>query len=404
MGFWVSAGAMVAMVALVLLQALRHGRAQALATPGAEDLGVYRDQLAEVERDLARGTLPQAEAERLRLEVQRRMLEADRTLRKAASPAMGLSFPLGSASVLAALAAAVAGYFWLGVPGYRDLPLSDRIAAADALYQGRPSQLEAEAAASAFTIPESADPEFLDLMAKLRSAMASRPDDLQGQTLLAQNEASLGNFPGARQAQEAVVRLKGDAATGEDLANLAEAMIYAAGGIVTPEAEAVLIRCLTLDPRNGSARFYSGLMFAQIGRPDRAFSLWQPLLAEGPANAPWIQPIRDRIEAAAAEAGINYALPAEARGPDAADIAAAAEMSAEDRQDMIRGMVDGLEQRLTAEGGPAEDWARLIAALGVLAETTRARTAYARAQAAFEGRPGELATLRAAAVQAGIAE
>ena len=403
-GFWVSAGAMVAMVALVLVQALRIGRAQALAAPGVEDLGVYRDQLSEVERDLARGTLQPAEAARLRVEVQRRMLDADRAAHRATAAVRGLSLPVAAAVVAIALAAAVAGYAWLGVPGYPDLPLSERIAAADVLYQTRPSQQQAEAKAPAFTPPAATDPQFLDLMTKLRAAVASRPDDLAGQGLLARNEATLGNFSAARQAQDAVVRLKGDGATGEDLATLAEAMIFAANGTVTPQAEAVLIRCLTTDPRNGAARFYSGLMFAQIGRPDRTFALWQPLLAEGPADAPWTQPIRARIADVAAAAGINYTLPAASTGPDAAAIAAADQMSAPDRQAMIRSMVDGLEQRLETEGGAVEDWAKLITSLGVLAEMDRARTAHDQAQAAFAGNPGALAAIHAAAVQAGIAQ
>ncbi|MEO6299102.1 MAG: c-type cytochrome biogenesis protein CcmI, partial [Paracoccaceae bacterium] len=265
-GFWIAAAAMVGMVALLLLQSLRQGGARAIAAPGVEDLTVYRDQLTEVDRDVARGTLQPAEADRLRTEVQRRMLDADRATAQSAKP-VATSLPASIAAVLIVLAAAVAGYWWLGAPGYPDLPLSERLATADDLYQHRPSQAQAEAAAPPYTAPADADPKMLDLMTKLRAAMANRPDDMVGQSLLAKNEAALGNFVAARKAQEAVVRIKDDVATGEDLATLAEAMIYAAQGIVTPETEKVLIRCLTIDPANGAARFYSGLMFAQIGRP-----------------------------------------------------------------------------------------------------------------------------------------
>ncbi len=402
MGFWISAGAMMAMVALVLVQALRQGRAQSPAAPGVEDLAVYRDQLSEIDRDLTRGTLAPAEADRLRLEVQRRLLDADRASAKAKPSATGRSFPLAASIVVLALAAAVAGYSWLGVPGYPDLPLSARIAQADDLYQRRPTQAQAEAALPAFAPAADADPKMLDLMVKLRTAMATLPDDMVGQSLLARNEAALGNFSAARKAQEAVVRIKGDVATGEDLATLAEAMIYAAGGIITPETEAVLRRGLTDDPRNGSARFYVGLMFAQIGRPDETFKFWQPLLAEGPADAAWIAPIRARIADVAADAGINYTLPPVTKGPDAADVTAAAQMSGMDQQAMIRDMVASLQNRLDTQGGPVADWAKLITSLGVLQDMNGAQAAYDTAQAAFAGKPGELAALRTAAVQAGI--
>lgn len=403
-GFWISAGAMLVMVALVLVQSLRHGKASALATPYAEDVAVYRDQLAEVERDLTRGTLDGSEAQRLRTEVQRRMLDADRAHRQDRAAAGSGNVWLWSAVVVAGLAGAAGLYATLGVPGYPDLPLAERLALADQTYANRPTQDEAEAAQPAYQPPTDLDPEFAALVDKLRSTVAGRPDDLMGQTLLSQNEATVGNYRAARQAQEAVVRLKADAVTVEDLSTLASLMITSSGGVVTPEAEQVLIRTLSLDPRDGWARFYSGLMFAQIGRPDRTFALWEPMLAEGPADAPWLPAIRDRIEMVASAAGIRFTLPAVAPGPDADAMAAAAQMSDEDRGAMIRTMVEGLEARLLSDGGSVEEWGRLITSLGVLGDTDRAQSAYKRALAAFEGQPDALATLLAAAQQAGVAE
>lgn len=402
-GFWISAGAMMVMVALVLVQALRHGKATALATPQAEDLAVYRDQLAEVERDLTRGTLAEAEAQRLRTEVQRRMLDADRTHRQKSGARASGSVWLWSGIVVAGLAGSVALYSALGVPGYPDLPLTERFALADQAYASRPSQEMAEAAQPPYQPPADLDPELAALIGKLRSTVATRPDDLVGHTLLAQNETALGNFAAARIAQQDVVRLKGDAATADDLSTLAALMVTAAGGVVTPEAEQALIRTLTIDPSDGWARFYSGLMFAQIGRPDRTFSLWEPLLAEGPDTAPWLVPIRTRIEAVADAAGVRFTMPDTAPGPDADAVAAAADMTAEDRQTMIRTMVEGLEARLLADGGTVDEWLRLITSLGVLQETDRARAALAKAQVVFAGQPDDLATLQTAAKQAGVA-
>ncbi|MBC7738160.1 MAG: c-type cytochrome biogenesis protein CcmI, partial [Candidatus Saccharibacteria bacterium] len=302
-------------------------------------------------------------------------------------------------------------YQSLGVPGYPDLPLSDRLANADAAYNARPTQMQAETDQPAFVQPEGLGP----MIPKLRAALATRPDDLQGHVLLAQNEAALGDFAATRRAQEVVVRLKGADAGPDDLAFLAYAMVRAAGGLVTPEAEKVLIDLLKMDPRNGWGRFYSGLMFAEIGRPDRTFALWEPLLAESGPDAPWYLPIRSQIADIAPAAGVNYTLPEEqaapdvatgpdaAPGPDAAAIAGASAMSETDRNAMIANMVDGLETRLNTEGGSVEEWSRLITSLSVLQNTDRAQTAYVAAQAAFAGKPGELSALHAAATQAGIA-
>jgi cytochrome c-type biogenesis protein CcmH len=399
-GFYLSAGAMAVMVGVVLLQALRRAGAE---TPqdGAEDLIIYRDQLAEVDRDLARGVLPVEEAGRLRTEVQRRILDAGRAL--PVKPNLARSHPAMAAGVvILALLGSGLLYLTLGAPGYPDVPIAARLANAEADYKNRPSQDTIEAAQPAFAPPADADKITLDIVQKLRDAVAKRPDDLQGQIYLSQQEGGLGNFAAARKAQQAVIRLKGAQATADDYANLGVMMIYAAQGIVTPEAEAALTETLKRDPTQPAARFYMGLMAAQVGRPDKTFPLWKALLDEGPDTAPWIPVISDRLQEIADAAGIPYQAP-QAKGPTAGDMANAAQMSPEDRQKMIEGMVGGLESRLMAEGGAIEDWTKLINALGVLKATDRAKAAYAKAQADFAGKPGELSALRAAATAAGVA-
>lgn len=402
MTFWIAATVLtLGLVALFWRALAGSGIAPARSTAAA-DIGVYRDQLAEVARDAERGTISAAEAERSRIEISRRILEADRAVQSEAVGNAGGP----RAAVIGLMAAAFAGAFWLyweiGAPGYPDLPIADRLARAEAFRADRPSQAEAEAAAPQRETPAPA-PDYAELMERLRSTVAARPDDLTGQQLLARNEAVLGNFAAAAAAQARVVTLLGDAAKATDHAELADLFVLAAGGYVSPEAEAAAGEALARDPKNGIARFYVGLMWAQTGRPDLAFRFWQPLLEEGPADAPWIPPIRDQIGLVAAAAGVDYTPPALA-GPGAGDVAAAAQMSAGDRAAMIRGMVDQLSQRLAAEGGTAEEWARLITSLGVLGETGRAKAIYAEAQGNFAGRDGPLAMLRQAAEQAGVAE
>lgn len=401
--FWSLSTALAALVAMFLVRALWRGgagRGEAEA-----DVQVYRDQLREVDRDLARGVIPAAEADRARIEISRKLLEADRSGRGAHASARGNPV-VPMILIVAAAAGAIALYATTGAPGYPDLPIAKRIARAESFRQTRPSQAAAEAEA---VLPERPEPEadYLALVERLRAAVAGKPDDITGQRLLARNEAVLGNFPAAIAAQRRVIELAGDAATAEDYATLADTMVVAAGGYVSPEAEAALVRALEKDPKNGTARFYLGVMWAQTGRPDHAFALWRDLLEEGPEEAPWIPAIRADIALLAQAAGVNYrppAAPGAAPGPDAAQMAAAADMTPEERQQMIRGMVDRLSERLASEGGPAADWARLITSLGVLGEQERAKAILAEAEGRFAGRDADLAVIRAAAAQAGVAE
>ena len=219
----------------------------------------------------------------------------------------------------------------------------------------------------------------------------------------------MGNFAAAHRAQARVIELRGAEATAADYADLADLRILAAGGFVSPEAEAALLEALKRDPTNGTALYYSGLLYAQTGRPDLAFALWRPLLESSDPFAPWYMAIRAQIEDVADLAGVRYtAPPAPAteplRGPSAEDMAAAQDMAPEDRLAMIEGMVGNLSARLADDGGTAEEWARLITALGVLGRTDEARAIADEAMAAFAAEPAALPLIEAARARAGIAE
>ncbi|PKP83226.1 MAG: c-type cytochrome biogenesis protein CcmI [Alphaproteobacteria bacterium HGW-Alphaproteobacteria-2] len=394
MGFWLTAIGLAALAALALVAALLRGR-EGVEPVAAFDLRVYRAQLSEVERDLARGVLSPEDAERARVEISRRILEADRTLKATGAAPAGARRGdrlLGVAVALAVVAGSVALYGHLGAPGAADLPLGERLAALDAQHAARPGQAAAEAAtgAEAEETPEGMDAEYRALVEQLRTLVAQRPNDAEGNAILARHEAAMGRFRAAHAAQARAIAA------------------MAAGGYVSPEAEAALSAALARNPRQPLARYYAGLMFAQAGRHDRAFDLWRGLLAESRESAPWVPLLRERLPVVAELAGrwLDPALlqtqAAAVPGPSATEMEAAAGMSDEDRNAMIRGMVDGLEARLVAEGGTAAEWARLIRALGVLGDATRAEAARASAEAAHDGDAAALATIRAAARDAGL--
>lgn len=399
--FWTLTAALVALVALLFVLALVRRGADA---PPAEafDLQVYRDQLRDLERDVARGVIGGEEGERTRVEISRRMLEADRATKTA--PRAGRAPGWATAGAVIALGAVMGGSFLLyqrlGSADYPDQPLRDRIAMANELYENRPSQEEAEKQAEANAGPKPAvDAQFSELMERLRKAVEARPTEVQGLELLARNEMGMGNFRAGWQAQEKLIGAKGAAATADDYAQLGEFLVVAAGGLVTKQAETAFAQALELNAQHTLARYYIGLMMAQNGRPDRAFRIWDALLRDSAPGDPWVAPISQNIEQLAWLAGeTRYTPPmVGGRGPSEADMAAAAQMSPEERQAMIRSMVEGLNDRLAAEGGPAEDWAKLISALRMLGETDRAAAIAAEAETRFKDFPDDLAKIRAAA-------
>ncbi len=399
-------------VALVLGRAVMRAGTIAVGDGRDRAMKVYRDQLSEVERDLMRGTLGTDEAERLRLEISRRILDLDRGegARPAGRPAPAPMRLLALAVVLVAVLGSGLLYMRVGVPGYADMPLVERHAQAAEARRTRPGQAELEAEfARAFGEPRTLEgqEELESMVAQLREVMLNRSEDVTGWRLLAQNEARLGNYAQAISAQERVVALLGENAGSGDLAQLLDLMVIAAGGLVSPEAEVVIERILRRDPSDGVALYYTGRMYAQTGRPDMTFRVWRRLHELSTADAPWLPEIRAALPELARISGEPRftlpPLPASARGPTAGDLDAAEEMEPEDREAMIEGMVGNLSARLASEGGPADDWARLIRALAVLGREEQARAVLGEARQVFAAQAAELALINEAAAQAGLA-
>jgi cytochrome c-type biogenesis protein CcmH len=410
--FWIVAGFLILACLVAVFRPLLLGSGRG-ARRASYDAQIYRDQLKEVEAERARGLLGEEEADATRIEVARRLLqaadaEAQETALGSAPRRITLVAGVGVALVISI--AAVGLYSVMGVPGLPDQPLAERERRMAEARANRPGQDEAEAAMAARQAERPDEgpaiaPEDAALIERLREVLKDRPDDLQGHRLLARSLATIGRFAEARAAQEDVLAMLGETATAQDQFELAELMILAAGGYISPEAEALLTRGLQQAPDDPLGRYYSGLTLVQAGRPDLAYPLWARLLQESPPDAPWVAPIRAQIDDVARMAGLPPApsTPDPAPGPSQADIAAAKDMSPEERQAMIEGMVEGLSDRLAAEGGPPADWARLIRALGVLGQADRALAIRAEARTKFAGDPAALAEIEAGARAGGLA-
>ncbi len=408
MTFWIISAAMSALVFALLAYAMTRPQDEDVAGASDFDLKVYRDQLAEVERDVARGVIRADDATRARTEISRRILTADADRAPDGVRTQAPKRVLIGIVALGLISVSLLLYKQLGQPGYGDLALADRIVFAQEMRENRPDQQTAVDGLPPFTAQGEVSEEFTRLMERLRETVAQRPNDLQGHQLLAQNEARMGNFVAAAEAQQVALTIKGDVASADEITDYGEFLVLAAGGYVSPEAENAFRTALARDENEGRSRYYLGLMMTQTGRPDIAFRLWDQLLRRGPEDAPWISPIMAQIESVAYLAGVNYTVPAigtgTARGPSVEDVEAASQMSAEERKAMIGGMIEGLSNRLASEGGPPADWARLITSLAVIGDADQALAVFNNAMDVFKGDAGAIDIIKAAGSQAGVAE
>jgi cytochrome c-type biogenesis protein CcmH len=399
--FYLIAGGLAVLAAGMLARPLIAGRGAA-ESRDARDARVFRDQLAELERDLARGTITPGEAEGARIEISRRLIAADARARRADAPRpapQGRSGLVAGVALIGTPALAAALYLGIGAPGVPDQPLAGRQALAGDQADhtsARPGQEQAEAEmAGRLPPPEDADPQFAAIVARLERTLAGRPDDAEGHRLLAGALMQLGRYGEAWRAYDRVIGLAGGAAGADIHAAKAEAMIMAAGGYVSPEAADAIARALERDPTLPMARYYGGLALRQAGRLDDAIAMWQALRRASSPDAPYLEwldamladAVAAREGAPAAPGSTPAAAPEAPPGPTEEDVAAAGQMSAEDRATMVEGMVGRLENRLVAQGGTAEEWLRLIRSFVQLDRPADARRAYALAAAALADDP-----------------
>jgi cytochrome c-type biogenesis protein CcmH len=344
MTLWFVFALMTAAAIFAVLLPLGLGRAQS----GGSEASVYKDQLAEIDRDVTAGLIGRPEAEAARVEIGRRLLAA---ADEAHSPPTQASTQWRrSAAVLSLVGLpilAVAIYLPLGSPRLADFPLAQRSRAPDA------------------TQP-------LDtLVAQVEQHLEKNPADARGWTVLAPVLARLGRFDDAVRAYRNAITYGGE--TADRRADLGEVIAAAAGGVVTTDAKTEFERARALNADEAKANYFLGLAAEQDGRNADAASIWRTMLEKAPADAPW----RPLVEAALTRVGA----PGAPLLRDSA-IAAAKDMSEGDRGAMIRGMVERLATRLKQNGDDVEGWLRLVRAYMVMGDRDKAKNALSDARQA----------------------
>src|SRR5712672_2566656 len=326
------------------------GRGARPQKDGSETI-VYKDQLAEIDRDVSAGLIGRSEADAARVEISRRLLAAADHQRE--PPVVSNVKLRRSAAVMALVGlpiVAVAFYLPLGSPRLGDFPLAQRTHAPD--------------------VTQPLD----NLVAQVEQHLEKNPTDGRGWTVLAPVLARLGRYDDAVRAYRNAIAYAGDGA--ERRSDLGEVLAGAAGGVVTAEAKAEFERAVAQNADEPKARYFLGLAAEQDGRQADAAAIWRGMLAKAPADAPW----RPLIEAALARVG----------GPAAPVLsndamAAAKDMKETDRSAMIRGMVDRLATRLKQNGDDVEGWLRLVRAYMVMGDRDKANRASADARQAVAG-------------------
>ena len=345
MVLWIVLAALTAAVAAVLIMPFARSSKAAVADRAGE-VEVYRDQLAELDRDRAQGLINAEEAEYARAEIGRRLLAVAGEGGKQAA-AQPRKYALATAVVtLVPPAVGLCLYVMLGSPGIPDQPLEARLA-----NPGNNIAL---------------------LVAKAERHLAQNPNDGAGWDLLAPIYFRSMRLGDAEMAYRNAIRILGPNPV--RLAGLGETLVAESDGIVTEDARAVFEQAVKLEPDNPRSRFYVGLGHEQAGRAAEARAVFEKIAKDSTPDAPWMELVNQHI----AKNGGTVAVPPAANAPgnpSQADVAAAQTMSQGDRQAMIRGMVDSLAAKLKEDPNNLEGWLRLVRSYAVLGDKQKATDA-----------------------------
>ena len=328
-------------------------------------LDVYRRQLGELDEEVARGALETREAESIQLEIKRRILRLGRQEKISSQVSGARNWMVILAILMIVPAASLGLYADLGSPDEPSRPLASRDIAAET------AALQSE--------------NLAPLIQRLIDALREKPDNLDGWILLARTLTRMERYQEAAETYLKATVLAPEAA---DLyMGAGENYYFAADGTVTPDAEKAFEKALALSPEDPGAKYYLALRDAQKGDEPGALKQWIALYEESPADAAYMPVLTRRIKETAAKTGTDLGDLFEKKmasiprsGPNSEDIAAAANMSAEDRQAMIGSMVQRLSERM-AETPDYDGLMRLGQVYGTLAQYDKSAEAYARASA-----------------------
>lgn len=372
-GLWITFSVlMLATFAAVCLPFVRRLRQRS----GSES-SVYIAQIKEIDREESLGLLPADDAGQARLEIKRRLSATLETKEFEESEHMRRSDQVTLVAAAAAIAIGSALiYMNVGAPQIPSANRSRQVTAS------MPSDQAAGPAATDGGVG-SVD----DMIASLEARLEASPEDVEGWRMLGWSRFRTGDVEGARQAYQKAVDLVPDDA--QTLSALGESQARVAGGFVNDAAVANLQKAVSLDPGDPRARFLLGLRKEQDGDAKGALDDWIALIETAEPGAEWQDEVRTRILELSQQSGIDVAgrIPdavlQAVGGPSPQAIVEAEEMSAQERADMIEGMVTRLDEKLRADPENLEGWMRLIRARRVLNQEDLAADALKRARSVF---------------------
>lgn len=230
-------------------------------------------------------------------------------------------------------------------------------------------------------IEETGQASIEQLLEAAERRLEQAPDDLRGWLVVAPVYARQGKYDKAIAAYKNAIRLSDK--DPELTFALAEVLVEKSQGLISDEALSYAQKTVALNEDHASAKFMLGIAAFQKGNNDEAIRIWQALIDSAQGNEPWVSVVQQRID------DLN-GKDASTQAPQLSKevIENAAQLSGEERLEMINQMVSGLAEKLEEDPTDKESWARLIRSYIVLGKFEEADTAIKNAAQRFSDDAG----------------
>lgn len=290
--FWIIAGFLIAGALLfIVLPLLGRAKGQASATRSEMNLSIYRDQLHELDADLAAGTLSKEQYQGARSELEGRVLDDSGTAEVVILPSSG-GRNWAIAAVIAVPILTVSLYLMLGKPG--GLDSQHRTAGANQSQEVTQEQINA-------------------MVEGLAQKLKAKPDDVEGWAMLGRSYVQLRRYGDASAAYARAVALLPNNA--QLLADYADVLAMNNGRSMQGEPEKIIQQALKADPNNIKALALAGTAAFQRQEYSSAIEVWEKLLKLVPADSKIAQQIVANISQAQGLTGQPLADTRKALGP-----------------------------------------------------------------------------------------
>jgi cytochrome c-type biogenesis protein CcmH len=292
------------------------------------NLTIYKDQFADLDADLARGSISEDQYTEAKAELERRMLDEARAEKTVQAPMPAARFK--TALVLAAAIPIIAGllYARLGAPD----AFSPLATAPQDQHQLSGAQVE-------------------EMTAKLAARLEKEPDNVDGWVILARTYYTQRKFAEAAQAYEKLTKLlPGEAAL---FADYADALAMAQGRNITGKPMELVKQALAIDPNQWKALAMAGTEAFDRKDYKGAVEYWERLKTSS-AGEPIAQQIQGSIDEARRLGGLPPS-PPEAAAVAAAKAPPAPATAKQEAPAAAGGNVSGtvdLASELKAKAGP----------------------------------------------------